>query len=112
MSALSEKLRRARTLEVPIGKHVFHVLRPTPFEYQTKLTGPDRAKGFLSLVVGWKNVVESDLVRGGDPHPLEFDAEACAEWLADRPDLYTGIVRAAAEGFVERMKSLEDAGKN
>lgn len=112
MSALSEKLRKARTLKVTAGKHVFLVLRPTPLEREERLRGDNTARGMLSLIVGWENVIESDLVRGGDPHPVPFDADACAEWLSDRPDLFNAIAKAVVDGIEAHMLSLEDAIKN
>jgi hypothetical protein len=59
MSALSEKIRKARTLRIEAGKHVFLVLRPTPLEYAEKLSG-NRLRGFIDLVIGWENVIGSD----------------------------------------------------
>ncbi len=92
MSALSEKMRKAREVRVNAGKYVFIALRPTPLERQEKFSVGTGSKAILSFVVGWENVVESDLIPGGDPHPLKFDSDACAEWLSDRPDLFSLVV--------------------
>ena len=76
------------------------------------IIGREKKGGILSLVVGWEGVKELDLVKGGDPHPLPFDAEACAEWLADRPDLFAEIADAVVKGFEAHIKRLDDALKN
>lgn len=112
MSALSDKLRAARTLRIPAGKFVFLALRPTPIEYQQKLRGGDPVAGFLALLIGWENVSEGDLLAGGDPHPLPFDAAACAEWLGDRPDLFNTVVEAIITAYQDYARALEDAAKN
>lgn len=113
-SALLQKLLKARTLRVEAGGFVFEVLRPTPLEREEKLRG-DRsevARGILSLVVGWEGVKELDLIPGGDPHPLPFDVDACAAWLADRPDLFAEISAAVVQGFEDYIKRLDDSLKN
>lgn len=112
MSALSAKIRKARELRVEAGAFVFTVLRPTPLEREEKIRGENAARGILSLVVGWENVTEGDLIPGGDPHPLPFDAEACAEWLSDRPDLFAEIADAVVKGFEAHVRRLDDALKN
>jgi hypothetical protein len=112
MSALSAKIRKARELRVEAGGFVFTVLRPTPLEREEKIRGESAARGILSLVIGWENVTEGDLIPGGDPHPLPFDAEACAEWLSDRPDLFAGIADAVVKGFEAHVLKIEDALKN
>lgn len=111
MSALAEKLRKARTLQVEAGGFVFHVLRPTPLEREEKLRG-NAARGILSLVTGWENVTELAMFGGGTPHPLPFDADACAEWLADRPDLFNAVAKAVVEGIEAYVLAQEAAEKN
>ena len=112
MSALLQKLLKAREKRVTLGKFVFVVRRPTPLEHEEKLRKGDVARGILSFVVGWENVTEGDIVPGGDPHPLAFDAAACAEWLADRPDLFEPIARAVVDAFGAHVRELESALKN
>ena len=65
MSALSAKIRKARELRVEAGGFVFTVLRPTPLEREEKIRGESAARGILSLVIGWENVTEGDLI--GEP---------------------------------------------
>jgi len=111
MSALAEKLRQARTLHVVAGGFDFYVLRPTPLEREEKLRG-NAARGILSLIVGWGKVTELAMLGVGAPHPLPFDADACTEWLSDRPDLFNVIAQAVVDGIEAYLLAQEDALKN
>lgn len=112
MSALLQKLLKAREMRLVLGAHTFLVRRPTALEHEERLRKGNVARGILSFVVGWEGVTEGDLVPGGDPHPLPFDAEACAEWLSDRPDLFEPIARAIVDGFAARIAALDASLKN
>lgn len=108
MSALLEKMRRARETRVEVADFAFIVRRPTPVE----MADMSRTRDFTSAVVGWEKVREMDIVPGGDPHPLTFDADACAEWLRDRPDLYGPVIDRVMEAFKAHVAALEEAQKN
>lgn len=108
MSALADKIRRARETRVEVADFTFIVRRPTPVEMMD--LGRDR--NFTRCVVGWDKVREMDLIPGGDPHPLTFDAEACTEWLNDRPDLLSPVVEAVIGAYQSHVASLESAAKN
>lgn len=112
MSQLAEKLRKSRTLKVEVGGFVFYVLRPTPLEREEKLRGDSVARGILSLIIGWEGVSELSMFDGGTPHPLPFDAVACAEWLGDRPDLFNAIAKAVVDGFEDYLLKLDGSLKN
>ena len=112
MSRLSDKMLRSREQQVPAGRHFFTVRRPTAIEYETKIRKGDAAQAILSFVVGWEKVIESDLVPGGDPHPVPFDPDACAEWLSDRPDLYAVVAQAAVDAFAAYAAALDTSAKN
>ena len=112
MSALLQKMLRAREKRVIIGRHTFIVRRPTPLEHEENLRKGNIARGILDFVVGWDGVTEADLVKGGDPHPVLFDAEVCAEWLSDRPDLFEPIARNVVDSFGEHVATLEASLKN
>lgn len=111
MSALVEKLRRARETRVEIGDFVFTVRRPTDLEWVT-LQGAGPGGRILPFVVGWEGVREMDLIPGGDPHPLAFDPAVCAEWLADRPDLFEAVANALIEAYRSHAAAREDTLKN
>lgn len=109
MSALLQKMLRAREVRITAGdagQYTFVARRPTPIEREEKFKGENPARALLSLVIGWEGVTEGDLIPGGDPHPLPFDAAACSEWLADRPDLFAAVVDGivkAFEAYVQRL---------
>ena len=108
MSALANKLRRAREVRIPCGHFTLIAQRPTPLEHEERIRNGNPARGILSLVIGWEDVTEADLIPGGDPHPLPFDAEACAEWLADRPDLFAAVVDGVVKAYEAYTKDLDD----
>ncbi len=112
MSALSARIRRSREIAIPVGGHVFTVLRPTPIEREegVRTLGPSR--WVLSLVIGWEKVTEADMLPGGDPHPLPFDADACAEWLSDRPDLFAAVADGVVKAFTAYAEKLDASLKN
>ena len=112
MSALAEKLRQARTFDVEVDGFTFHVLRPTALEFAEKLSGDKFARGVMSFVVGWEGVSELTMLGKGAPHPLPFDADACAEWLSDYPERYNAISTAMMQRFEERVREIGDAEKN
>lgn len=110
MSALVEKLRRAREERVEVGGFTFTVRRPTDIE-MLEMRGGGSIARLLRFVVGWDGVKESDLIPGGDPHPLAFDAEACGEWLSDRPDLLDPLAARIMARYQEHAEKLVEAAK-
>lgn len=112
MSALADKLRRAREEIVEVGGFAFTVRRPTDIEMmELRGASGNAARRLLPFVVGWSGVREVDLIPGGDPHPLDFDADACAEWLSDRPDLLDPLAARLMERYKEHAQALVDAAK-
>lgn len=109
--SLIEKLKRARESTVEVGGFTFTVRRPTDlemFELRNSL-GP---RGLLKFVVGWGGVKESDLFNGGDPHPVAFDQDVCAEWLSDRAELLSTVVAKVRETYYQAKGKLDDSAKN
>lgn len=111
MSALVEKLRRARECRAEVGKFTFILRRPTDLEWAS-VQGEGPGERILPFVVGWEGVTEGDILNGGDPHPLPFDAAACAEWLSDRPDLFTAVADAIVKAYLDHVSALEAQLKN
>lgn len=103
--ALIDKLRKAREMRVEAGGVTFTVRRPTDLDMM-ELGGKVDARRLIPFVVGWENVTEGHLVKGGDPHPLPFDKDACAEWLADRPDLLAPVVEKLITAYSEHAERL------
>lgn len=108
MSALADKIRRARESRVEVADFAFVIRRPTPVE----MSSLSLSRDFAGCVVGWDKVREMDLIPGGDPHPLAFDPDACREWLHDRPDLYGPVVEAVISAYQAHVEALETAAKN
>jgi hypothetical protein len=111
MSTLSEKILKAREKHHVIGGFTFVIRRPTEME-MLDYHRSRRPADLLRHVVGWEEVKELDLIPGGDGSPAPFDAEACAEWLADRSDLFVPVVNAVVEDYQAHQSALEAAQKN
>lgn len=111
MSALSEKIRKAREVRVEAGGKVFIVRRPTLLD-MIEMNGKSAARAVLPFIVGWENVTGLDLYPGGDGAPAPFDADACAEWLADRVDLLSVIAEQAVAAYDAHRAAMEESAKN
>lgn len=113
MSALSEKMRKAREMRVECGNgKTLTVLRPTPLQWEEITKSGKIVHGIIGLVVGWNGFVEMDFIPGGDPHPLPFDAAACAEWLEDSPAVFSVVADAVIDGMTKYMESKQATEKN
>lgn len=112
--ALIKRMRQARELKVPIEGTGFEftILRPTDWDTQVMLR--DRASFFdvaRDHVIGWNNVREVDLVKGGTTDPAEFDSMIWAEWLADRPDFWEPLNKAITEAYTKHQEKKNEAAK-
>jgi len=112
MSALSDKMRKARQVRVESNGRVFVVLRPTPIQWEEIARQGDLYRGVVSLVVGWDGFVELDLIPGGDPHPVPFDADAAAEWLSDHPEDFNQVAEAMIAAMNKYVEGRDGAVKN
>lgn len=111
MSKLAEKIRKSRESDVEVGGYTFTVRRPTDIdmlEFRAGMT----PRSLMRFIVGWKGVKDSDLYPGGDPHPAEFDLEACAEWVADNAEIFSKLVTSILEAYAAHQKRTEEAKKN
>lgn len=106
-----DKMRRAREKIVVVGGFQFTIRRPTDVE-MVALGGTGSIARLFPFVVNWESVREIDLIPGGDPHPLPFDADVCSEWLSDRPDLAGPLVEAILLAYDEHFAAMEAAKKN
>ena len=105
------RLKRSRQHEVDAGGYRFTLERPTQYEVAS-------AGGLLRAdldfivrhVVGW-DLKESDLLAGGDPEPAVFDADVCALWLADQPDLWRPLAQSLRDAFVAHEEARAAKGK-
>lgn len=108
--SLVDKIRKARESRVEAGGFTFIIRRPTELEIHELVGKPIRA--LLPFVVGWEGVRELDIIAGGNPHPLEFDAEACAAWLEDRIDLVAPLSKAIHDSYSTHAEKRETERKN
>lgn len=108
---LIEKIRKAREQKIPVGGYTFTVRRPTDIE-MLGLSGTGTMGRLLPFVVDWGDIKELDIIPGGDPHLLPFNADVCAEWLSDRADLLGPLVKAILDSYHQHEKDLADAVKN
>lgn len=105
MPSLTERMRKAREQRVTAGGVTFIVRRPTDLD-MIELRGQVDARALLRFIVGWEGVTEGHLIKGGDPHPLPWDADACVEWLADRPDILAPLVEAVLAAYTAHAERL------
>lgn len=111
MSAIGDKIRKSRESVVEVGGVKLTIRRPTELDMMdVRASGTQRA--VFRFVVGWEGMTEGAMIEGGDPHPLPFDQDACAEWLGDNPEYFATVVNAILTSYGERAKALEDAKKN
>ena len=108
--SLIDRLRKAREKKIEAGGVTFIVRRPTDLDMM-EMAGRVDARKLIPFVIGWEGVTEGHLVNGGDPHPLAFDAQACAEWLADQPDLLAPVVKQILSMYSEHAERLADEKK-
>ena len=111
MSHLVDKLRRARETRVEAGGFTFVCLRPTGLDV-AEMSAVSRGRAILPYVIGWEGVRELDLIPGGDPHPVEFDADVCAAWLADRLDILAPLAEAVFGAYTAHLKAIAEQKKS
>lgn len=110
--SLIDKIRKAREVGVEAGGRRFTIRRPTDEEMMMVRANGD---GLLAVVkrfvIGW-DLVELDLIPGGGPEKVPFDAELFAEWVADQPELWTPIGTAILESYKAHTDKRDAAVKN
>lgn len=113
MSNLGDKIRKARETQVEVNGHKYTVRRPT----EAQRTEWFRDEGISPLelvrrcVISW-DLLETDLLAGGNPIPAEFSSDAFAEYVNDNIELWIPLSEAIKEAIKSRLGSLDDAKKN
>lgn len=111
--SLIDKMRKAREQVVEAGGFTFTIRRPTQLEMIELSASPrSRGRAVLPFITGWSCVTGLDVIPGGDPHPLEFDAAVRDEWLTDRLDLLKPLSDAIFAAYTAEEARREDAKKN
>ena len=110
MSALADRIRRARESQVEAGGHSFTIRRPT--DAAAASLGIASAVDIVGrFTVGW-TLKEIDLVPGGSAVDVPFDAEAFEEWVSDRPDIIAALAGAIVEAYKAHVDKREGVEKN
>jgi hypothetical protein len=113
MSAIHRRLLEARKTKVKVGAHEFQVRRPTDAEAMALHRGDsvDMVGVVKQFTVGW-NLTELDLIAGGAPDPVAFDAALFADWVEDKPDLWAVLGDAIIEAYKAHAQQRTSAEKN
>lgn len=108
--SLLQKRRAAREFTVEAGGRSWTLRRPTAYE-RIGLEALTPFEILCRFLVGW-NLTSLDLVAGGDGHPLPFDAELAADYLAEQPELWKPLTKALGDAIKAHDDALEAAAKN
>lgn len=110
--SLVDKLRKARESIVEVDGHQYTIRRPTEAE-QAELFGNNKITGIAMVrlfVVDW-DLNEIDLIPGGNPTPVPFNAELWSEYVNDKPELWNPISSAIVDSIVQHREKVEGAVK-
>jgi hypothetical protein len=103
---------RSRPSQCTAGGYTFSIRRPYVDEViGGKLAGLGAAEIAARFVIGWEGVKESDLMPGGDPEEVAFDAALFAAWIKDQPDLWPPLTQAIVGAYEAHEKALYEQGK-
>jgi len=103
-----ERFQKSRDSQVEAGRYRFTLRRPTQLDIIRMEGGNLSIEVACRHYVGWDKVLESDLLPGGDPEPVDFDSDLFALWIADKPDLWGAVVK----GVVDAVRAHEEAAEN
>jgi len=110
---LLSRLRAARGTRIPSRGVTFIGRRPTAMEMAEMRSGVVRQGDLITrFITGWEGLREMDLVPGGGPDPVPFDAELFAEYIADHPEHWENIVKGVRDEYDAYEARLEESLKN
>lgn len=109
---LLEKLKKSRESIVEVDGMKYTIRRPTEAEQviffnQDKINALEMVRLF---VVDW-NLQEIDLISGGSPVPVPFNADLWAEYVDDKPELWKPLSDAISQSILSHREKVEDAVK-
>lgn len=111
---LADKIRKARQTSIEVGGFKLTIRRPTDIEaveMNYKDTPIGEVIGDVSkFVIGWDGVKESDLISGGTPDAVSFDAETFGEWIKDKPDMWEPLATGVLDAYKAHKKRMEEQG--
>lgn len=102
----------ARQGRVTLGRFALIFLRPSPYAVaELSWLGRRFDLAFVEgQVVGWEDVLEADLIPGGDPVPATFDPALFSAWLRDRPDFWDPLTTAVIDSYNRYEEAREARG--
>lgn len=116
MASILERLRAAREEWVKVGTFELLFRRPTRFQMAQWAGGDghtlDARVPLRESVIGWRGVTEIMVVPGGEGRALDFDLEACLEWLEDNPALLQQACQGLNDLIERHFAREQDAEKN
>ena len=108
--ALVEKLKKAREFGVTVGGNTFTVRRPTDADV-INIPGANVLDYVHRFVVGW-DLTEWQVIPGGGPELVPFDADLWAAWVDDRPDVWEPLGKALLDAYRVHAEEREADRKN
>lgn len=109
---LIDKIKKARELLVVANGLQFTVRRPDDLEViEMRGKGISQRDILKRFVIGWVDVREMDLIPGGTPKPVEFDADLFIEWVADQPEVFITLIDCILTAYKSHEQEREDALK-
>ncbi len=110
--SLIDKIRRAREVSVEAAGKQYTIRRPTDEEAITiSRDGGSLLDVVKRFTIGW-SLQEIDLIPGGSPVAVPFDAELFAEWVADQPQVWEPLGNAIMDAYKAHIERREAAAKN
>lgn len=107
-----DRLLRGREVGVEADGKFFTIRRPTDEE---ALQFSNENVTMISLVkrftVGWE-LAEIDILPGGGPEKVPFDAILFGEWVADQPTIWEPLGTAILSAYQAYRDKRETAAKN
>jgi hypothetical protein len=111
-AALRAKFEAARRSQLPVGDdRKLTIRRPSPWDVASAHANSVRMdlEWASQFVVDW-NFKEVDLIPGGLPEPVVFDAEVFNTWIKDHPSFWTTVVQGVMDAHTAYEKAQEERG--
>lgn len=114
MSALAERIRKARLFQREIAGWHLTLRRPTDAEAAKLFRSAQMEYVDIcaEYVVDWQGVTEADLVASGASDPVPFDRGVWREVLVDHPELWEPLSKAITQSWIDYNEKREAAAKN
>ena len=109
--ALIDKIKKARETQVVVDGFTLTIRRPTDLELHD-LKSTSASSLIHAFVVGWHGVNEVDLIPGGSPILVDFDADVLVEWAANKKIRWQSITNEIWRVYADYKASVgENLGK-